>query len=354
MIRAGIIGASAYGAAELFRLLAVHPELKITYAASESGAGKPVAEVFPQLRGGADLSFEPYDSLEAVERADVFFLPVKNGLAMEMAPSLIGAGRKVVDFSADFRLKDLSAHRATYGMPHTCPDLLAEAVYGLPEINRDAIREARLVANPGCYPTAAILSLIPLLRGRSGAPRDILVDPGSIIVDAYSAVSGAGRSSVSLKHHFPEVNDSLTAYSVVGHRHVPEIEEVLQPFAGFPLAITFTPHLAPIGRGILSTTYATLRRDLPRAAVRELFESAYAPERFVVLLPEGEIPRTGAVRGSNFVHVSVHFDPRLRRVTVIAAEDNLVKGAAGQAVQNMNLLCGLVEDTGLGQTGLYP
>ncbi|MCA1596003.1 MAG: N-acetyl-gamma-glutamyl-phosphate reductase, partial [Chloroflexi bacterium] len=303
MIRAGIVGASAYGAAELFRLLAVHPELKITYAASESGAGKPVAEVFPQLRGGTGLSFEPYDAVGAAERADVFFLPVKNGLAMEMAPPLLEAGRKVVDFSADFRLKDLAVHRATYGTAHTCPDLVAEAVYGLPEINRDAIRRARLVANPGCYPTAAILSILPLLRGHGGGGRGGLVEPGSVIVDAYSAVSGAGRSSVSLKHHFPEVNDSLTAYSVVGHRHVPEIEETLQPFAAFPLGITFTPHLAPIGRGILSTSYATLRQDLPRSAVRDLYESAYAAERFVVLLPEGEIPRTGAVRGSNFVHM---------------------------------------------------
>lgn len=348
------MGASAYGAAELFRLLAVHQEFKITYAASESGAGKPVAEVFPQLRGSTDLAFEPFEAASAAERADVFFLPVKNGLAMEMAPPLLAAGRKVVDFSADFRLKDLSVHRAVYGMAHTCPDLLAEAVYGLPELNRDAVRQARLVANPGCYPTAAILSIAPLLRGRAAAGGDGLVEPGSIIVDAYSAVSGAGRSSVSLKHHFPEVNDSLTAYSVLGHRHVPEIEAVLQPFARFPIAITFTPHLAPIGRGILSTTYATVRRDLSGAEVRELFESAYAGERFVILLPDGEIPRTGAVRGSNFIHMSVHFDPRLRRITVVTAEDNLVKGAAGQAVQNMNLLCGLPEDLGLGQTGLYP
>ncbi|MDQ2732990.1 MAG: N-acetyl-gamma-glutamyl-phosphate reductase, partial [Armatimonadota bacterium] len=231
---------------------------------------------------------------------------------------------------------------------------LDEAVYGLVELNRAKIQSARLIANPGCYPTAAILALLPLVTPAPEFSGESLADLRSIIVDAYSGVTGAGRTSLTLDYHFPEVNDSLTAYKVVGHRHTREIEQAIAQTTGRQAAVTFTPHLAPIGRGILATAYATLLKDLSVADLRTLYETFYENDPFVVILPEGEMPRTGAVRGSNYVHLSVNLDPRMDRATILAAEDNLVKGAAGQAIQNMNVLCGLPETCGLGATGLYP
>lgn len=347
------MGASGYGGGELLRLLQGHPEFKVSYVASESDAGKAAADVFPQLRGANNHTLQAYDLDKAVESADLFFLPVANGRAMKLTPPLLAAGKKIVDFSADFRLRNPKTYESTYKIQHTCPELLDEAVYGLVELNRSKIRSARLVANPGCYPTAAILAILPLLPA-PGRDNGGLADLNSIIVDAYSGVTGAGRTSLTLDYHFPEVNDSLTAYKVIGHRHTREIEQVITEKTGAPAAVTFTPHLAPIGRGILETIYATIRQDMSDSELWEVYQSYYADDPFVVILPDGEMPRTGAVRGSNYVHLSVNLDPRLRRATILVAEDNLVKGAAGQAVQNMNVLCGLPEESGLGATGLYP
>ena len=358
MIRVGIVGASGYGGGELLRLLTVHPEFTVVYVASQSDAGKDVASVFSPMRGVSDLKLEPYDCDRALELADVFFLPVANGRAMKTAPALVNAGRKIVDFSADFRIKDAELYESTYGITHSCPELLEEAVYGLVEMNRDSIRSARLVANPGCYPTAAILSILPLLGQRDaegeGRRGEFIVDPASIIVDAYSGVTGAGRTSLTLDYHFPEVNDSMTAYKVVGHRHTREIEQAISCCLGVSPPVTFTPHLAPIGRGILETVYATLTRDLNSKGLRDVYESFYADDPFVVVLPEGQSPRTGSVRGSNYLHIGVFVDDRMGRATILSAEDNLVKGAAGQAIQNMNLMCGLDETSGLKAPGLYP
>jgi N-acetyl-gamma-glutamyl-phosphate reductase len=353
MIRAGIIGASGYGGAELMRLLQAHPEFRVTFVASHSDAGKKIREVFPQLYGMGDEVFQPDDVNRAIEAADVFFLPVANGRAMRVAPDLLTAGRKVVDISADFRLHDRSVYEATYGIEHTCPGLLDEAVYGLTELCRDRVQQARLVANPGCYPTAAILSLAPLFMDRNGDSR-LLADPDTVIVDAYSGVTGAGRNSMTLDFHFPEVNDSLSAYKAIGHRHTREIEQALAGWTGRPAVVTFTPHLAPINRGIHETVYATLTQGLSAAELQDLYERCYARDPFVAVLPPGLAPRTGAVRGSNMVQIGVNVDPRNRRLTILSAQDNLVKGMCGQAIQNMNLMCGLLETAGLQMHGMYP
>ncbi|HET6382074.1 MAG TPA: N-acetyl-gamma-glutamyl-phosphate reductase [Armatimonadota bacterium] len=351
-IRAGIVGASGYGAAELLRLLQTHPSMRITYLSSGSGAGQTPGAIFPQFRGIELPTMEAFNPERAAEAADVLFLAGKNGTAMKITPALLDSGRKIVDFSADFRLKSTDTFSAVYKMPHESPHLLEEAAYGLVELNRPAIRRARLVANPGCYATAAILSLAPLLTGAVGGGP--IADPATFIIDAYSGVSGAGRSSLGLDYHFPEANENLTAYKVIGHRHTSEIEQAIAGPLGRPAAVTFTPHLAPINRGILATTYATLTVDIDSDALRAHYESFYRADPFVVILPDGEHPRTGAVRGANYVQISVSVDPRLRRATILNAEDNLVKGAAGQALQNMNLICGLPEETGLIGTGVYP
>lgn len=343
----GIIGASGYTGGELLRLLAGHPGVRVTAATSRSLAGQPVGEVFPSL-GSAypDLAMAATDSPEAVAGCEAVFLAVPAGVAMSLAPALLASGVKVIDLGADFRFRDPAVYAAWYGEAHRCPELLAEAVYGLPELFRDEIRGARLVGNPGCYPTATALALGPALAGG-------LADPADLIIDAKSGVSGAGRRA-ALDYHFPEVAENLRAYKVAGHRHTPEIEQTVAHLCGEPVALTFTPHLVPMSRGMLVTAYLKLRPGVGGEEVAAVYRARYAEEPFVTFLEGDALPQTKAVAGSNRVDVAVRVDRRTGRLVALAALDNLVKGAAGQAVQNLNLLCGWAETTGLPLAGLWP
>ena len=345
-LKVGIVGVSGYGGGELARLLLQHPQVSLTYVTSHTYADKPLAAALPGIRGRTDLTCEAFDPQAADERCDFLFLAGESGLAMRAAPSLLEAGKKIVDLSADFRLRDAAAYPQWYKAEHMAPHLLETAVYGLPEMNREAIKTALLVANPGCYPTSAALALIPLLR--AGA-----VDPATLIVDSLSGVSGAGRSKFGLDFHFSEVNESVRPYGVGGvHRHTPEIEQTLSQAAGVPITLTFTPHLVPITRGILTTAYANL--TVPETLVQSLFEAAYAGEPFVQVLEPGQFPATKHVQASNNCHLGVTTDKRTGRVIVVSAIDNLIKGAAGQAIQNMNLMCGFEETTGLTMASVWP
>lgn len=346
-VRVGIAGASGYGGGELIRLLAAAPGVELTLLASSTYAGQPVHSSFPGVR--ADLpKFEPWSEEQAIARCDAVFLAQENGRAMVQARPLLDAGKKVVDLAADFRLRDPALYPEWYGFEHASADLLAEAVYGLPEMFRDEIRGARLVANPGCYPTATTLAILPLLENR-------LIDPDSLVVDAKSGVSGAGRSKFGLDYHFSEVNESVRAYGVGGkHRHTPEIEQQLSAAAGRPVRITFTPHLIPITRGILSTCVAALTRDVGVEDLVEVYRHRYAGHPFVSVLQAGQTPATKGTYGTNQCHIGLAVDRRTNRVLAFGAIDNLVKGAAGQAVQNLNLMWGLAETNGLEGSGVWP
>ncbi len=343
MIKAGIVGGTGYTGVELLRLLAGHPEVTLTVITSRSEAGRPVAEMFPNLRGHLDISFSEPDTAR-LSTCDVVFFATPNGTAMTQVRSLLEAGVRVIDLAADFRLKDAAEWAQWYGMPHTCPDLLDEAVYGLPEMNREMIRNARLVANPGCYPTAVQLGFLPLLeRG--------LVDAGSLVADAKSGVSGAGRKA-AVGSLLCETSESFKAYAVPGHRHLPEIRQGLGVAVGAPVGLTFVPHLTPMIRGIHATLYARLLGD--PGDLQALFEARYADEPFVDVLPSGSHPETRSVRGVNTCRIAVHRPQDGDTVVVLSVIDNLVKGAAGQAVQNMNLMFGLDEDLGLNAVALMP
>ena len=346
MLKAAIVGASGYTGVELLRILHAHPELAVTCVTSEQSAGKPVSEVFPSLRGRMDLTLENLEPVRVAEKCDVVFTALPHKAAMEVVPTFLKLGKNVVDLSADYRLRDPEVYGRWYE-PHLNPELLREAVYGLPEIRRDAIAQASLVANPGCYPTSVILGLAPLLRNR-------VVDPSSIIVDAKSGVSGAGRSA-KVDALFCEVNEGFKAYGVGGvHRHIPEIEQELSLLAGGELSIAFTPHLVPMDRGILSTIYAKPTGRVSAADLITLYEAFYDGEPFVRVLPQGSFPSTAYVRGSNFCDLGISVERRSGMIIVVAAIDNLVKGASGQAVQNMNLLCGLPETLGLDTLACFP
>jgi N-acetyl-gamma-glutamyl-phosphate reductase len=340
MIRVGIVGGTGYTGAELLRLLARHPQATPAVITSRSESGLPVAEMFPHLRGRLDLCFSEPDT-GALAECDLVFFATPNGTAMKSVPELLERGTRVIDLAADFRLKDPALWERWYGMPHQCPDLLAETVYGLPEVNRDAIRRARLIANPGCYPTAVTLGFLPLLERRA-------IDPSWLIADAKSGVSGAGRKAeTSLL--MAEVGESFKAYSVSGHRHLPEITQNLQTFAGIEVGLTFVPHLVPMIRGIEATLYARLTDDgLDLAA---LYQSRYADEPFVDFMASGS-PDTRSVRGSNDCRIAVARQGDI--VIVQSVIDNLVKGAAGQAVQNMNLMFGFDETLGLEALAMLP
>jgi len=343
MIRVGIVGASGYTGAELARILCNHPEVALTAATSRQYAGKPLSQVFPSLRGRVDILCEDLPVAELVERADFFFTAVPHQTAMNIVPSLLAAGKKVVDLSADFRIHDAQVYEQWY-QAHSAKELLATAVYGLPELHRTAIRKTRLVANPGCYPTSVILGLAPLLK--TG-----LVDPETIIIDAKSGASGAGRTA-QVGSLYCEVADGFKAYKVGEHRHTPEIEQELGGLCGKPVTVSFTPHLLPMSRGILSTIYAKAGKALP--GLTELYQDFYRDEEFVRVCPAGQYPATQYVRGSNYCDIGVKFDPRTDRVVILSAIDNVVKGASGQAVQNMNLMCGFPEHTGLRIVPLFP
>lgn len=346
MLNVGIVGASGYTGVELARILAGHPEVRLTVATSRQYAGKPLAEVFPNLRKRVDIVCENLDAEQLVERADFFFCAVPHKTAMDIVPRLLQAGKKVVDLSADFRIHDAAVYEAWY-QPHSSPQFLAEATYGLPELYRDAIATSRLTANPGCYPTSVILALTPLLRAG-------LIDADTLIIDSKSGTSGAGRAA-NVGTLFCEVTDGFKAYKVGGsHRHIPEIEQELSLAAGRPVTITFTPHLLPISRGILSTIYAKLTETGKTADLQALYEQTYGEEPFVRVLPPGAVPATQHVRGSNCCDIGLQRDPRTGRLIVMSAIDNIVKGASGQAVQNMNLMNGFAETTGLLGAPFFP
>jgi N-acetyl-gamma-glutamyl-phosphate reductase len=343
MIKIGIVGGTGYTGVELLRLLAQHPEADVRAITSRKDAGTRVDEMFPSLRGRYDLAFSDPGAAD-LGGCDVVFFATPHGVAMAQARELVAAGVKIVDLAADFRLKDPAVFEKWYGMPHSCPDLLAESVYGLPEVNREAIRRARIVGNPGCYPTAVQLGLLPLLEAG-------VVDASHLIADCKSGVSGAGRKA-EIAFLLPEAADSLKAYGVKGHRHHPEIVQGLAVASTSPVGLVFTPHLTPMIRGIHATLYA--RITAPDVDLQALFEQRYAGEPFVDVMPPGSTPDTRSVRAANVCRIAVHRPQGGDVALVLAVEDNLVKGAAGQAIQNMNLMCGLPETTGLTALPVVP
>ena len=343
MIKAGIVGGTGYTGVELLRLLAKHPQVELTAITSRSEQGIAVSQLFPNLRGQVDLAFVAPDEV-TLRACDVVFFATPNGTAMQMAPALLEAGVKVIDLAADFRLHRAGEWEKWYGMPHACPELLGEAVYGLPEVNREAIRAARLVANPGCYPTAVQLGFLPLLEAD-------LVDIRHLIADAKSGVSGAGRKA-EVGILLCEAGDNFKAYNVPKHRHLPEIRQGLATIARQEVGLTFVPHLTPMIRGIHATLYAVLK-DI-RVDLQTLFEMRYSNEPFVDVLPAGSHPETRSVRGANICRLAVHRPQNGDTVVVLSVIDNLVKGAAGQAVQNMNLMFDLPETAGLETVALLP
>ncbi len=342
MIRVGIVGGTGYTGVELLRLLARHPEVQITSITSRGDAGTDVAQMFPNLRGRLRLRFE--DPARAnLQSCDIVFFATPNGVAMEQAPALLDAGVRIIDLAADYRIRDVADWSRWYGMQHASPDWVDKAVYGLPEMNRAAIRNARLVANPGCYPTAVQLGFMPLLeRG--------LVDPDHLVADAKSGVSGAGRKA-EVATLFAEASDNFKAYAVPGHRHLPEIRQGLSAMAGRPVGLTFVPHLTPMIRGIHATLYARIRAEADFQAV---FAERYRDEPFVDVLPAGSHPDTRSVRAANTCRLAVHRPQDGEVLVVLAVIDNLVKGAAGQAVQNLNIMFGLPETVGLQQIAVLP
>lgn len=339
-----VVGATGYTGFELLRLLGSHGGVEVMALTSETYAGKKVDEVFPALASVHDRTLVKFE-LSVCEGADLVFCCLPHRVAMNTVPSLLEAGHRVVDFSADYRLRDFGVYEAWYKTKHTSPERIADAVYGIPELYREDIKKARLVANPGCYPTGAILSLAPLLRAG-------LIKPDSIIVDAKSGVSGAGRKA-DLGLQFGEVNEGFKAYGVGNHRHTPEIEQELSVALGGAVQVSFTPHLAPMTRGILSTIYAGGEGGADASAVRAALRDAYADEPFIRLMPEGALPNVTQVAGSNYVDIGLVYDERTSRFIVVVAIDNLVKGASGAAVQNMNLMLGLPETQGLLHPGFW-
>lgn len=341
-LKIGIVGGTGYTGVELLRLLAQHPYCELAVITSRQEAGTPVAAMFSNLRGHVDLNFSaPSD--DALKQCDVVFFATPNGVAMQQARGLFDAGVKIIDIAADFRIKDIAVWEKWYATKHACPELVAQAVYGLPEVNRAEIKQARIVANPGCYPTAVQLGFLPLLA--SG-----VADLNHLIADAKSGVSGAGRKA-EVHTLLAEAADNFKAYGVAGHRHHPEISQGLNAMAGRPTRLVFVPHLTPMIRGIHATLYTQLTRD---ADLQQLFEQHYAGEPFVDVMPAGAHPETRSVRGSNVCRIAVHRPDGGDIAVVLSVIDNLTKGAAGQAVQNMNLMCGLAETTGLEQIALMP
>ncbi|CAG36054.1 N-acetyl-gamma-glutamyl-phosphate reductase [Desulfotalea psychrophila] len=346
MIKIAIIGASGYTGVELSRLLCNHPQVEITAVTSRQYAGVALSEVFPNLRGRTSLICENLTIEELCLRADLFFAAVPHKTAMNIVPQLLAAGKKVIDLSADFRLNSAAVYEEWY-QEHSAKEFLSQAVYGLPELYREQIAKTQLLANPGCYPTSIILGMAPLLRAG-------IIKPQSIIADSKSGTTGAGRGA-KVGSLFCEVNDGFKAYGVGRkHRHTPEIEQELGKLANTDFNITFTPHLLPISRGILSTIYADLNCEIEADEVQALYEEMYKDEPFVRVLPLGSAPATQYVRGSNYCDIGFAIDQTTGRIIVMSAIDNVVKGAAGQAVQNMNIMCGFAEQEGLEIVPLFP
>lgn len=346
MIKAGIIGATGYTGVELVRLLSCHPQVELQVLTSRSYAGQNIAAIYPSLQGKVDVVCSEQDTEEVISQCDVVFAALPHGHSVPVVQAAVQQGKKVVDLGADFRFRNAKIYEEWYQVKHEASELAAEAVYGLPELYRSQIKNASVVANPGCYPTASILALAPVLQ-------EGLVNPRTIIIDAKSGVSGAGRKT-TLTTHFGEANENVNPYGVAGHRHTPEIEQELMNIAGEELQVSFTPHLMPMTRGILATCYASLSQEVTEKDLREVYEKFYTGEPFVHLLPPGQWPHTKWVYGSNRCLINLAVDSRTNRLIVCSAIDNLVKGAAGQAVQNMNLMFGLPETMALDLNGIYP
>ena len=345
MIKVSIIGVTGYAGIELLHLLKAHPQVEIKHLISHSQAGKLLDSVYPQFSGIEDIILEEYD-LNLLQDSDLVFTALPHGVAQDIVAELFTAGIKVVDLSGDYRYEKPEIYEEWYNIEHKHPELLAKSVYGLVEINRADIKNANLVANPGCYPTASLLGLLPIIKKK-------FIDINSIIIDAKSGVSGAGRS-LSLTTHFTEADESIKAYKVAGHRHVSEIESILAAFANKNLILSFTPHLIPMKRGILSTIYINLKEIISDKKLFDIYQDFYTGSQFVQVLSGDIVPETKYVAGTNYCHLGLTIDTRLKRLIVISAIDNLGKGAAGQAVQNMNLMFSLPEVTGLEGTAIFP
>lgn len=345
MIKVGIVGGTGYTGVELLRILSTHPEVELTAITSRKEDGLPVADMYPSLRGKVGIAFSSPDKARLTD-CDVVFFATPHGVAMAQAPELLAAGVKVIDLAADFRLQDVAQFEKWYGIPHTCQDVLKEAVYGLPELNRDAIKAARVIGNPGCYPTTMQLGFAPLLKAG-------VIDAGSLIADCKSGVSGAGRKA-EIGILFSEASDTFKAYGVSGHRHTPETTEQLQRLTAEPVELLFTPHLVPMIRGMHSTLYAKLKTDISNEALQALFEDAYKDEEFVDVMPFGSHPETRSTRASNMLRLALHRPGNGKTLVILVVQDNLVKGASGQAVQCMNLMFGQAENTGLQHVPVMP
>jgi len=345
-IKVGIVGGTGYTGVELLRILAQHPNAELTAITSRKEDGLAVADMFPNLRGHVTLAFSTPEKAP-LTGCDVVFFATPHGVAMNQAKELLAANVRLIDLAADFRLQDVAVFEKWYKVAHECPDILAESAYGLVELNRKAIAQARVVGNPGCYPTTILLGLAPLL---GGAP---LIDTSDIIADSKSGVSGAGRKA-EVGSLFSEASDNFKAYGVAGHRHHPEIKAQLDKMAGADVGLTFVPHLVPMVRGMLSTIYVRLLPEARNVDFQALFEARYANEPFVDVMPFGSLPETRSVRAANTVRIALQRPGNGDRLIILVVQDNLVKGAAGQAVQNMNLMFGLPETTGLNQVAILP
>ncbi|UYO94306.1 N-acetyl-gamma-glutamyl-phosphate reductase [Pollutimonas sp. M17] len=346
-IKVGIVGGTGYTGVELLRLLSQHPNAQLTAITSRKEDGMPVADMFPNLRGRVDLRFQTPETA-GLEQCDVVFFATPHGVAMSQAQGLLEHGVRIIDLAADFRLQDTRVFEQWYKMPHACPGILKQSVYGLVELNRQKIAGAQVVGNPGCYPTTMLLGLAPLLEGGRK-----LVDTAHIIADCKSGVSGAGRKA-EVSTLFSEASDNFKAYGVAGHRHHPEVSEQLQILAGGPVGLTFVPHLVPMIRGMFSTIYARILPEALDTDFQALYEQRYGAEEFVDVMPAGSMPETRSVRASNHLRIALHRPGGGDQLVILVTQDNLVKGASGQAVQNMNLMFGLPESAGLTQVAVLP
>jgi len=345
-IKVGIVGGTGYTGVELLRMLSQHPNVALTAITSRKEDGMPVAEMFPNLRGHVSLAFSTPEKAP-LTGCDVVFFATPHGVAMAQANELLAAGVKIIDLAADFRLQDTKVFEQWYKMPHACPEVLAQSVYGLVEVNRSKIAAAKVIGNPGCYPTTVLLGLAPLL---GGAP---LIDLNDIVVDAKSGVSGAGRKA-EVGTLLSEASDNFKAYGVAGHRHHPEIKEQLDRLAGAPVGLTFVPHLVPMIRGMFSTIYANILPQAHGVDFQALFEARYRDEAFVDVMPAASLPETRSVKASNTLRIALHRPGNGNKLIILVIQDNLVKGAAGQAIQNMNLMFDLPESTGLNHVAILP
>jgi N-acetyl-gamma-glutamyl-phosphate reductase len=345
-ISAAICGASGYTGSELLRILTGHPLVTVSAVTSERSAGKKVSEIFPAFLPHTLLTYEPLRKEKVIKKADVFFLALPHGASQEAVNFFYEKGKRVIDLSADYRLTDRSLYKKWYGIPHEFPSTLQAAVYGLPELFKQTIKKAQLIANPGCYPTGALLGLLPAVKHE-------LIDVSSVIIDSKSGTSGAGRKS-DLSLAFCEVNEGFKAYSVGSHRHTPEIEQILSSLARKDITVNFTPHLLPVDRGILTTMYAPLKKKISEGKLFDIYQASFKKEPFIMVYDKGLYPNILNVRSTNFCHIGLKVNKRTNTLIIVTAIDNLVKGAAGQAVQNMNIMLGFEETTGLQAVALHP